>query len=109
MIIGLQITGFVFALVMIYWSLVHYKKGSLTGMEIAVWVTIWVFVILAVVFPELLRTYAATFAVSRLFDLLVVGAFIVVITMVSTAFIKVKNLEKKIEEMIRKDALKDKK
>lgn len=108
MILGLQITGFTFALLMIYMALVHYKKGSLTGIEIVIWSAIWLVVILAVVFPELLRTYAMTFAVTRLFDLLVVGAFIVVITMVTISYIRVKNIEKRIEDLVRKEALKKK-
>ena len=105
MIIGLQITGFIFALLMIYLSLVHYKKGSLTGVEIATWIIIWVAVILAVVFPEILRTYSQAFAVSRLLDLLIAGGFILVISMVSASYVKTKKLEKKLEDLIRKDAM----
>ncbi len=108
MILGLQITGFAFALLMIYMSIVHYKKGSLTGMEIATWFVIWSLVIFAVIFPEILRTYAQTVAVSRLFDLLVVGAFIVVIFMVSSIYVKTREIEDKVEKMIRNEALKKK-
>jgi hypothetical protein len=105
MIIGLQITGFIFALLMMYLSLVHYKKGNLNGMEIGVWLVVWTCVILAIFFPEILRTYALTFAVSRLFDLMVVGAFIVVITLVSASYVRTKKTEKKVEELVRKSAL----
>ena len=108
MIIGLQIIGFIFALLMIYLSIVHYKKGSLNGMEIAVWLIIWGIVIIAVVFPEILRTYSQAFAISRLLDLLTVGGFILVISMVSASYIRTKNVEKKIEDMIRSEALKKK-
>lgn len=108
MIIGLQITGFIFALLMIYLSIVHYKKGSLNGMEITIWIVIWTFVILAVIFPEILRTYSQAFAVSRLLDLLIAGGFILVISMVTTLYIKTKKIEKKFEDMIRKDSLKKK-
>ncbi len=107
MILGLQITGFTFALLMIYMSIVHYKKGNLTGMEIASWLIIWILVIFAVIFPEVLRTYAQTLAVSRLFDLLVVGAFILVIFMVSSVYIKTKSIEEKVEKMVRDQAIKN--
>lgn len=106
MVLGLQIIGFAFALLMVYMSIIHYKKGSLTGVEIISWVTIWSVVIFAVLFPEILRTYSETFAVSRLFDLLIVGAFIVVIVMTSTLYVKIKDLEKKIEKLVRGNALK---
>lgn len=109
MIIGLQITGFLFALLMIYLSLVHYKKGALSGIEITIWISIWVVTILAVVFPEILRTYSQAIAVSRLLDLLIAGGFVLVISMVSASYIKTKKIEKKLEDLIRKDALRNRK
>ena len=108
MIIGLQITGFIFALLMIYLSIVHYKKGSLNGIEITIWLVIWTLVIFAVIFPEILRTYSQAFAVSRLLDLLISGGFILIISMISVLYLKTKKIEKKLEDLIRKDALKKK-
>lgn len=107
MILGLQIVAILFAFLMIYLALLNYKRGELNGMEIASWVLIWVIVIFITIFPELIRTFAQTFAVSRLFDLMVVGGFILVISMVSAAYVRTKRMEKKLEELIRKDALKD--
>jgi len=105
MIIGLQITAIVFSLLMIYFALIHFKKGQLRIMEVIFWIGIWILTILVVIFPETLRTYAQKFAISRLFDLMVVGGFILVITMVSIAYLKAKKNEKKIEELVREEAL----
>lgn len=107
MILGLQVTALVFALIMVYMALVQRKRGELNGMEYAVWLLIWGITILATLFPELLRTYATAFAVTRLFDLMVVGGFIVVISLVSMAYIRVKRLERKLEKYVRQEALKD--
>ncbi len=109
MILGLQIIGILFSLIMVYFALLHYKKGHLNGMEIASWIIIWVLVILIVIFPEVVRIYANSFAVSRVLDLLIAGAFIVLFVMVSSAYIRVSTLEKRIEELVRKLALKEKK
>jgi len=106
MILGIQLTAIIFALVMIYFAVVHYKKGQLNGVEISSWVLIWIFTIFAVAFPEILRTYAQSFAVSRLFDLMVLGGFILVISMVATAYVRTKRMEEKLEDLIRKEALK---
>lgn len=108
MILGLQITGILFSLFMIYFALLHYKKGELNGMEISSWIVIWVAVILVVIFPEIVRVYAASFAISRLLDLLIGGAFIVIFVMVATSYVRVSRLEKRIEELVRKLALKEK-
>ena len=107
MIIGLQITGAIFSLLMIYLSIVHYKKGSLNSLEIAVWLSVWILVILAVIFPDIIRTYSMSFAASRVLDLLIAGGFILTISMVTSAYIRVNKLEKRIEDLIRKLALKD--
>lgn len=109
MILGLQITGILFSLSMIYFALLHYKKGNLSGMEIYSWIAIWVAVILIVLFPEIVRTYAVSFSVSRVLDLLIAGGFIVVIIMVTSAYLRVSQTEKRIDELVRKLALKEKK
>ena len=82
MIIGLQLVAIVFALIMIYFAYLHYSRGELNGVEVLSWLIIWLSAIIIVVFPDLLRTFAQTFAISRLFDLMIVGGFIVVIPMI---------------------------
>lgn len=109
MIVGLQIIGILFSLIMVYFALLHYKKGHLNGMEISSWIIIWVLVILIVIFPEVVRLYAMSFAVSRVLDLLIAGAFVVVFIMVASSYVRVSQLEKRIEELVRKLALKEKK
>lgn len=108
MILGLQITGILFSLFMIYFALLHYKKGQLNGMEISSWIVIWSLVILIVIFPEVVRVYASTIAISRVLDLLIGGAFVVIFIMVSSAYVKVNKVEKRMEELVRKLALKNK-
>lgn len=105
MIIGLQLTAIVFALIMIYFAYLHYSRGELNGMEIISWLVIWIVTIGIVVFPELLKTFAATFAISRVFDLMVVGGFIVVISLVYMSYVRTKRLEKKLEDYVREEAL----
>ena len=101
MILGLQLTAIIFSLVMIYFALIHYKKGQLNGTEILSWIIIWIAAMFVVAFPEILRTYARTFFVTRVFDLMVLGGFILVISLVSAAYVRSKRTEKKLEELVR--------
>lgn len=105
MITGLQITGILFALTMIYFAVLHYKKNNLNGIEIVSWISIWFLAILIVLFPEIVRIYASSFAISRVLDLLIGGAFIVLFIMVSNAYIRVNKIEKKMDDLVRKIAL----
>ncbi len=104
MIIGLQIVAIIFSLMMVYLALLQYKRRELNGVEILSWVIIWVCTIFAIIFPEVLRTFALTFAISRVFDLMVVGGLILVISIASASYIRTRRIEKKFEEFIRKEA-----
>lgn len=109
MIIGLQIIALIFAFAMVYFALLHYKRGEIRKSEIISWVGIWIAAIVVIIFPELLRAFASTFLVTRVFDLMVVGGFILVISMVASSYLRTKKLEKKMEDLVRREALKEKK
>ena len=107
MIIGLQVVAIVFALIMIYFAYLHFMRGELSKSEIISWWIIWVTTIVITIFPDLLRGFAQAFSITRVFDLMVVGGFILVIFLAYKAYIGTKNLEHKIDEFIRKESLKD--
>src|SRR4030067_1826855 len=106
MIFGLQILAVVFALVMIYFAYVNFKRKEINRVELSIWVSAWGAASFMVLFPDTLRAFAQTFFISRLLDLLVLGGFVLVITMVAIAYVRTKRIEKKLERFIRQEALK---
>jgi hypothetical protein len=76
-------------------------------MEISSWLVMWLATIVIVIFPELLQGFAKTFLVTRVFDLMTIGGFILVISLVGSAYIRTKRLEKKLEDLVRREALKN--
>ena len=106
MILGLQIVAIMFSLMMIYFSVLHYKKRQIDKVELVSWVFIWSATIFVVIFPDILRGFALRFFITRLFDLMVVAGFILVISMVTKSYVTTKKLEKKLEDLIRKEAIK---
>lgn len=108
MIIGLQVIALLFAFSMVYFAILHYKRGEINGMEIGSWLVMWAFAIVVIIFPELLKNFASTFLVTRVFDLMVIGGFILVISLVASAYVRTKKLEKKLEDLVRREALKKK-
>lgn len=107
MILGLQIIAILFSFAMIYFAVLHRRRGEIDKAEILLWVAIWIATIIIIVFPELLRKFAQTFFITRLFDLMVVGGFVLVIAMVARTYVSMRKMEKKLEEFIRDEALKD--
>jgi len=106
MIIGLQIIALIFAFSMIYVAALHYRRREISKIEVISWAIMWTIAVVVIVFPELLRTFASTFLVTRVFDLMVIAGFILVISMVSSAYLRTKKMEKKLEDLIRREALK---
>lgn len=107
MILGLQLIALIFALIMIYFAYLHYRKGTINGLEILFWLIIWSGAIFIVLFPNIVKTFSETIAISRAFDLAVIGGFILVITIVVSSYMRTKNLEKKLEELVREVAIKE--
>lgn len=107
MILGLQIIAVIFALIMIYVAYLHFRRGEINGLEILVWFIAWIGAIFIILFPSVFRVFSATIAVSRAFDLAMIGGFILVIPLTYMAYVRTKKLEKKFEEVIRQNAFKD--
>lgn len=107
MILGLQIIALTFALIMIYFAYLHYRRREINSIEITFWIAAWMGAIFIVLFPNIINVFAETIAISRAFDLAVLGGFILVIPLVYNAYIKTKRMEKKLEEFVRRDALRD--
>lgn len=107
MILGLQVIALIFALIMIYFAYLHYRRGEINGLEILFWLIAWISAIFIAVFPASFRAFSATIAISRAFDLAMIGAFILIIPIVYISYVRTKRMERKIEELIRENALKD--
>lgn len=108
MIIGLQIIALLFAFSMVYFAVLNYKRGEINGLEIWSWLIMWALAIVVIIFPELLQSFASTFLVTRVFDLMVIGGFILVISLASGAYLRTKRNEKNLEDLVRKLSLKKK-
>jgi hypothetical protein len=107
MIITLQIIALLFSLAMIYFAILNYKRGEINSKEVASWAVIWTAVILIVLFPDIARTFARSFLFARLFDLLVVGGIGLAIFLSARAYVISRRNQKKLEEFIRSEALKN--
>lgn len=105
MILGLQLVALIFALIMIYFAYLHYRKGDINGFEILFWLIAWIGAIFITLFPDIFRTFTNTIAISRPLDLAILGGFILVIPLIYSSYIRSKRLEKKVDEFIRKETL----
>lgn len=107
MILGLQIIALIFSLMMIYFAYLHYRRGEINSLEITFWFVAWISAIFMALFPEVFRVFSAKIAISRAFDLAMIGGFILTTPIVYIAYVRTKRLERKLEELIREEAKKE--
>lgn len=107
MILGIQIVALIFVVAMVYLTYIHYKKNEINGIEALILLCIWSSVVLIVLFPELFRTFSRSIAVTRAFDLAMMGGFILLFPLVYLCYVRLNRLQKKFEKYITEDAIKN--
>ena len=102
-----QIVAVLFALFMIYVVSIHGKKKTLSFTEVSFWCTTWILFAIIAMFPNLLSGISSTLRFSRIFDLLVVAALMVLSVVVFSNYFANKALTQKLETFVRDRAITD--
>lgn len=102
-----QLISILFATFMMYVVRVKGKKYQMPKLETGMWYVIWGAFILLSFFPQLLLGVAGVLRFGRVFDLLVVIAFMIVTTLVFYLYFSLKELRIKLENIIREEAIKN--
>lgn len=106
--IGIQILALLFVLWMTYFSYLHYRRGEFTVYEFAFWQVLWVGLTVVVFYPRALNGILRTFSISRAFDLVVVVGIVILFGVTFRNYVLLKRMKRKIEDMIRQQALREK-
>lgn len=104
----LQAISIIFGLFMIYVVRIHRRKGHLDPFEYGIWLALWCGFIFLTVFPQLIAGISQTLHIARVFDLLVIVSMMVLVTLSFLNRVETKKIEKKLEELIRKRAVNEK-
>jgi len=107
-ILGVQIISILFAIFMIYVAFLHWKRKEINGGEIFFWSSLWFGFIAITLFPNLLQNLTKLLFFTRVMDFLMVIAFMILAFLGFQNHVSNRRMEKKIEELIRKEALEKK-
>ncbi|MFA5070029.1 MAG: DUF2304 domain-containing protein [Patescibacteria group bacterium] len=105
--IGIQIIAILFALWMIYFSYLHFRRGEFKKIEFFFWQILWIGLVTVVIFPRSVNFVLRTFSISRTFDLVVIVGIIVLFGVSFRSYVIIKRVEKKVENFVRDQALED--
>jgi hypothetical protein len=105
----IQVLAIIFGLFMMYVARIHWVKKHISMTEFSMWLSLWFVFIFIAVFPETVGDFAQTLHIGRILDLLVICALMLLVYLTFINRITYKRLEKKLEKLVRKNAIDEKK
>lgn len=102
---GIQLIAIVFGLAMAFWTYRAYRRRDLLSVEAAVWLAVWLGLILVSAFPDALRNVVGPLKVARLLDLVMIVGIMLLSTLVFLLNSRVRRLERRMVELVRRLAL----
>ena len=108
MILGVQALGVVFALVLLYFTFLNYKRRDMSAPEFIFWSALWLVFIYVTLFPYSLSIIADTLQLVRLMDLFTISALMFLIVLTFYNYMMTMHTRRKIEHIVRAIALRKK-
>ena len=102
----LQVIGTIFALAMLYLTFLSYKKREYSVNDLALWSSIWAGFLVALLFPAVFSSLIKPFMLTRVFEVLVVAAFLVLFFLVFRIDRATKRNNRTIRDFVRDSAIK---
>lgn len=106
-ILGVQIVAILFGIFMLYVAFLHWRRRELKSLDFLFWGTLWFSFIAVTLFPYFLQSLTQLLFFARVMDLLMVIAFMILAFMGFQNYVSNKKMEKKIESLVRKGALRN--
>jgi hypothetical protein len=103
----IQFLGSIFGVAMMYFTFVRFKRKELNSTELFVWFTGWILLVLVAIFPFTLDAIIGQLNFYRRLDFFVVFGFFVLLGLAFYNYMLMKKMERRMEILVRKQALKD--
>ena len=104
MLLGIQIIGLLFAIGIMYFTFLHYKRKEFSKPELMFWLLIWVLFGFVTLFPGSLDFIVESLSISRTMDFFTVLGFLFLTALTIQNYLIVKKNNKKLENLVRKIA-----
>ena len=105
--IGLQLVAIIFALWMIYFSYLHYRRHEFSRIEFIMWEILWLGLLVVVILPNSVKFILRAFSITRTFDLVVIVGIVILFGVVFRSYVLIRRLERRLEDYVRSEAIKN--
>lgn len=109
MVLGIQVIGVVFTLLMLYLTFLYYKKNNYTRTAFLFWIAVWISSLFLVIFYEQFTILSIQLKFARTTDLYMAMAIMFFGAITFLNYANVKRSERKVEELVRSMAMKRRK
>ncbi|MFA6587817.1 MAG: DUF2304 domain-containing protein [Patescibacteria group bacterium] len=106
--IGIQIGAILFVIWMTYFSYLHYRRKEFGIYEYIFWQILWIGLVVVVIYPHSVNFILNAFSINRTFDFVVIVGIIVLFGITFRNYVLLRRMERKLENFVRQDALRDK-
>jgi len=109
MILGFQIIGTLFALVMAYFTFLYYKRAKYDTTGLVFWLAVWCGFLVLTLFPATFYGIMQTLDIQRTADFIYAGFMLVFSVVLFYMYTVTRTTQKRMEMLVRKVAIQHKK
>ncbi len=107
MIIGMQIIGIIFTVIMMYFTFVHYKRKNYGFKSFLLWIVVWLGALTIISFPKTIYGVMETLQIQRTADFITLAGFAFFSIVIFYLYSTVKKNNYKIEQLVRQLAIRE--
>lgn len=105
MVLGVQVVGIIFSMILLYLTFVSYKKKELHRLEFSFWLFFWVAFLYLIIFPNSLDFFAESLNISRTLDFFTILGFMFLLALTFYNYVTNMHTQRKLERAVRSFAL----
>ncbi|PIZ72708.1 MAG: hypothetical protein COY11_00010 [Candidatus Portnoybacteria bacterium CG_4_10_14_0_2_um_filter_44_20] len=105
MILGVQIVGVLFALLMGYFAFLNFKRREINRGEFFFWEILWAFFVLIVILPEATYGLIHRLSIARTMDFMTIIGFMFLFFLTYYNYAMLNKIKKKMSDNVRQEAL----
>ena len=105
MLLGLQILGILFGLIMIYVTFLYFRRKDYDQRGFIVWLLIWIGFIMMAAFPTSVYGLMEALKIKRTVDFFVIGGFLIFSVIIFHTYATTKRNQRQVEILVRRIAM----
>lgn len=105
MVLGVQILGLVFGIVMIYLAFVYMRKKEISLNDFLFWLIIWILFIVAAMIPQTINIFMETLGIVSAMQFFTVFGFVFLFAFVFYIYKNVKKTQRMVAKIVKEIAL----